>query len=212
MAFLVVACTSVGQMARVPSVDACTIPRLARQPSVPMTMADAMRAPSISDDEARIAGDCVEGTRRAAFVDSDHVAAREHAAWRRMTTRPYRSEHAFRGIYVEIFADARAAGYAQFEDGVPLPVGARIAKASFLISHEGLVSPGPLFLLEKMPPGFDPEGGDWRYTLVGPDGKVVGETGGHNASGVRYCFNCHKAGRNQDFLLFPAPPYRRPAS
>lgn len=212
VALALAACTPVGFVAQVDSVSECTIARLARMPNTPMTMLDSLRAPPISDDEARTAGNCVEGARRAAFLKAEHISAREHANWAPMTTRPYRSEHSLQSVYVQVFANAEAAGYAKFEDGTPMPVGAGIAKAAFRISHEGRVSPGPLYMLEKMALGFDSDGGDWRYTLVGPDGRIVGQTGARADAWMGHCKVCHVAAREQDFLLFPAPPYRRKAN
>lgn len=72
-----------------------------------------------------------------------------------------------------------------------------------------MCQPGPLYMPEKMPAGFDPDGGDWRYTLLGPDGQIVGQTGGRADVWMGHCKACHVAAREQDFLLFPAPPYRR---
>lgn len=206
------ACTPEGYVARVDAVADCTIPRLARMPATPLNMRDFLRAPPLSDDEARIAGDCVEGMRRAAFTAAEHLPAREHAGWARMTTRPYRSEHSLQSVYVEVFVNAKAADYARFEDGTPMPVGAGIAKAAFRVSHEGEVAPAQLYMLEKMPPGFDTAAGDWRYTLVGPDGRIVGQTGGRADAWMGHCKVCHMAARDQDFLLFPAPPYRHKAN
>lgn len=212
VAVLATACTSAPYLGRVAPDRSCTIERLAWMPSVPLTMLDALRSPPLSDEEARLAGECVEASRHANLARSDHPVAREHAAWQPMTVQAYRSEHGSRGLNVNIFVDRLAAGYIKFEDGDPMPVGARIAKASFAVTHDGLVSGGPLFAMEKMPPGFDPGGGDWRYTLIGPDGTLIGETGGRNAEEVRFCFTCHEAARGQDFLLFPAPLYRRKGS
>lgn len=212
VALALAACTPDGFVARVDAVDECTIQRLARMPNTPLNMRDSLRAPPLSDDEARIAGDCVEGVRRAAFAMAEHLPAREHAGWARMTTRPYRSEHSLQSVYVEVFANARAADYARFEDGTPLPIGAGIAKAAFRVSHDGEVAPAQLYMLEKMPPGFDPETGDWRYTMIGPDGQIVGQTGGRADAWMGHCKVCHVIARDQDFLLFPAPPYRRKAN
>lgn len=35
--------------------------------------------------------------------------------------------------------------------------------------------PGPLMAMEKMPPGFDTEHGDWRYVVVSPEGELLSD-------------------------------------
>ena len=92
-----------------------------------------------------------------------------------------------------------------------MPEGTVIAKDSFTVTDDGDVYPGPLFLMEKMAPGFSPQTGDWRYTMIMPDGSVFGVTGGQNATSVAFCANCHGiAGDSQDHLIFIPTPYRTP--
>lgn len=35
--------------------------------------------------------------------------------------------------------------------------------------------PGPLMAMEKMPPGFDPEHGDWRYVVMSAEGELLSD-------------------------------------
>ena len=60
-------------------------------------------------------------------------------------------------------------------------------------------SPGPLFLVEKMSAGFGADGGDWRYTLMMPNGQVFGVTGEKGSSNVAFCKDCHIA-VGEDFI------------
>ena len=41
---------------------------------------------------------------------------------------------------------------------------ATIAKGVFAVDQSGAFMPGPLFIMEKMPAGFNYVSGDWRYT------------------------------------------------
>ncbi|MFQ5745262.1 MAG: hypothetical protein ACE5HV_17025, partial [Acidobacteriota bacterium] len=63
--------------------------------------------------------------------------------------------------------------------------------------------PGPLFLMEKMPAGFSPETGDWRYTMIMPNGSVFGATKGRNADKVQFCADCHGASDNDSMFFLP---------
>ena len=43
--------------------------------------------------------------------------------------------------------------YLQYEKAGTLPVGAIIAKDSFVVAKDGTLTPGPLFVMEKWPKG-----------------------------------------------------------
>ena len=62
--------------------------------------------------------------------------------------------------------------------------------------------------MEKMAKGFDPESGDWRYTMIMPDGSVFGTTNGENGDKVAYCIGCHAAVADNDHLFFVPDEFR----
>ena len=70
-----------------------------------------------------------------------------------------------------------------------------------MAAPDGKLSVGPLFLMEKMESGFNQASGDWRYALIGPNGKVMGTTGGTGSKGVEFCAACHAAG-DADYMFF----------
>ena len=72
-----------------------------------------------------------------------------------------------------------------------MPVGAILAKDSFVVGGDGSVGRGPLFLMEKMEPGFNPDSDDWRYSMIMPDGNLFGVTNGTNSNAVAFCITCH---------------------
>lgn len=83
----------------------------------------------------------------------------------------------------------------------PIPVGARLIKEHFERA-DGDTKPGPIMMMEKMPPGFDPEHGDWRYVVIDSTGVQVED--GH----VESCAGCHgDAPRDHVFrVVEPARP------
>ena len=84
-----------------------------------------------------------------------------------------------------------------------MPVGSVLAKDSFEVTDRGDVITASLSLMEKMPAGFNPEGRDWRYTMIMPDGTLFGTTNGEGSERVAFCIECHiAAGRAQDQLFF----------
>lgn len=152
---------------------------------------------------ARIRDDMV-----AAYRLSGDPVADSYRRWRRYNAVPYRSaQHGER--FLNNYANEVAADYGRFEDAGGLPVGAVVAKDSFTVTRRGDVFSGPLFVMEKMPTGFDPEARDWRYTMIMPDGSLFGRTGGEGDARVRFCVSCHKAaGSAQDHLFFVPEGYR----
>jgi hypothetical protein len=78
----------------------------------------------------------------------------------------------------DVLADE--AGLAALKGAGEVPVGARFVEEHF--EHD---ESGPVMMMEKRPPGFDPERGDWRYVVVGAGGEVVKD------GVVESCAGCH---------------------
>jgi hypothetical protein len=65
---------------------------------------------------------------------------------------------------------------------VVAPVGSRFVEEHY---ERGDAGAGPVFMMEKRPPGFDPTHGDWRYVAVGVGGNVAAD------GPVPGCAGCH---------------------
>ncbi len=136
--------------------------------------------------------------------------ARGYPRWQRFNIAPYLSEtHCNR--YANNFANKKAAdaGYGRLKQGERMPPGAVVVKDSFTVTKAGEVFPGALFFMEKLVPGRSPDTGDWRFVLILPDGSYIGDTTGDSPEDVAFCFTCHKAMANVDFLFFLPEEYRR---
>ncbi len=137
----------------------------------------------------------------AAYGLSGDLASRTYRGWRRYNRVPYRSAtHGER--YVNNYANALAKAYGDFEAAGRMPQGALLAKDSFAVTARGDVFSGPLFLMEKMAPGFSPPNNDWRYSMIMPDGSLFGETGGSGSARVEFCHACHAEVGDDDNLFF----------
>lgn len=143
-----------------------------------------------------------------AYELSQDPNAAGYQRWIRFNTAPYPSAtHGSR--YVNNYGNGLARGYARPNAFEALPEGAVLAKDSFAVTSDGDVFLGPLFLMEKMAPGFDPKSRDWRYSMIMPDGSFFGMTGGDNDADVRFCVTCHEAaGDENDHLFFMPEAYR----
>ncbi len=132
---------------------------------------------------------------------SRNGAARNFTRWQRFNSAPYRSAtHGQR--YVNNYANASAVSYGLYEGAGIMPAGAVIVKDTFYVSDSGGVFPGALMIMEKMAAGFDEATGDWRYTMIMPDGSLFGTTGGEGAESVEFCASCHVLAAAYDHLFF----------
>ncbi len=151
----------------------------------------------------RILDDMVAGYRLSGlpFVD-------RYRTWRRYNTVPYRSaQHGER--YVNNYANDAAKSYRHFEASGEMPAGSVLVKDSFAVTKRGDVFSGPLFVMEKMPAGFNLVSRDWRYTMIMPDGSLFGTTSGEGSERVGFCATCHKlAGHQNDHLFYIPERYR----
>jgi len=111
--------------------------------------------------------------------------------------------------YVQNYANDTAKAYGAFEKAGVMPVGSTLAKDSFTVNGEGRIGIGPLFLMEKMPAGFNQDSGDWKYSMVMPTGAVMGVTNGKNSSAMNFCFECHMSvAEDQDSMMLLPEEYR----
>jgi hypothetical protein len=126
---------------------------------------------------------------------------RSYLSWRRFNTAPYRSAtHGAR--YVNNYGNRIGEAYGAFEQAGNLPEGAMLVKDSFTATADGAIYAGPMFVMKKMAAGFNSESGDWRYSMIMPDGSLFGETGGVNAESVDFCIGCHATRSKYDHLFF----------
>ncbi len=135
----------------------------------------------------------------AGYAKSGIPAAKEYSKWSRFNKTPYVSDtHGSR----EVNNYSNRKSYGKYEEAGTMSVGTILAKDSFMVSPSGKVNPGPLFLMEKMKAGYNKENGDWAYTLIMPNGMVVGTSQGKGAQNVNFCSDCHNAAEDQDYMFF----------
>ncbi len=92
---------------------------------------------------------------------------------------------------VDVYVSDAGAEAFRAERG-PVPLGTRLVKEHFERSTNrdrdddgGAPAAGPLMMMEKVAPGFDPEHGDWRYVVVGKSGEVLKD------GPISSCAGCH---------------------
>ena len=177
---------------------------------------DHLPAGDVTDSQADKTYESIKAALVESYTKSPLPVAGLYNDWRRYNTTPYVSEpHG--GRLVNDFANSVAADYGRFEIETQLPPGSVIAMDSFRVIPSCLplsitadaVQHGPLFVMEKMKSGFNTASGDWRFSMVMPDGGLFGETKGVGHDRVEFCANCHQSAKpGQDWLFFPPKDYR----
>lgn len=153
-------------------------------------------------DEAKAAYDCIKDDLAEAYAVSGLEVATAYVNWDNYSAAPYLSAlHGSR--YVNNLGNEAAASYAEWEAGGPMVPGGILVKDSMTISTTGKVGVGPLFLMEKMEAGWNPDSDDWKYSLVTANGSVFGETKGTNAGAVGFCVDCHLAAERDHMFFLP---------
>ncbi len=162
----------------------------------------------MTDAEAVAVYDCLMRELKAAYAKSDNKVAVSYMSWARYSTQAYQSgTHG--GRYVQNYGNAAARAYGAYEKAGTMPAGAILAKDSFAVTPKGKASVGPLFLMEKMNAGFNAGTGDWRYTMIMPNGSVFGTTGGKGGAKMQFCADCHlSVTPDVDSMLFMPDEYR----
>ena len=156
---------------------------------------------NISDADAQKAYDALKKRMARGYGMSDDPAAKVYTRWQRYNTAPYLSAgHGRR--FLNTYGNSAAKDYGKYESAGRFPVGSMLAKDSMAITEDGKVNPGPLFLMEKMPEGFNHVSGDWKYTMIMPDGSIFGITNGAGSKQVEFCVPCHLAAEKNDHLHF----------
>ena len=156
---------------------------------------------NISDEDAQKAYDAVKPHMARGYAMSEDPAAKVYTKWKRYNTAPYLSAgHGRR--FLNTYGNSTAKDYAKYEAAGRFPVGSILAKDSMAITADGKVNPGPLFLMEKMTEGFNHASGDWKYSMIMPDGSIFGITNGIGDKQVKFCVPCHLAAEKNDHLHF----------
>lgn len=175
------------------------------QPRRHFRLRDPLRMPP---EEAAAIYAIVADALARGYARSGDPVARVYQGWTRANSAPYLSSshgnHYLNNYVNDIGRDA----YLRYERAAKLPVGTVIAKDSFTVSKYHEILLGPLVIMEKMPAGFSPASGDWKFTMIDVDGGVFGVSNGKGAERVRFCLGCHYAAEANDYLYFVPKAYR----
>ena len=165
-------------------------------------------APELTTAEAKGAYECLMKEMLAGYAKSGLKMAGFYKDWDIYNNQPYVSD-THGGRFVNNYANATAKKYGKFEGSGKMPVSSVLAKDSFAVHANGKMGAGPLFLMEKMPTGFNKGSGNWRYTMVMPDGAIFGVTNGENSAKMQFCIDCHAAvAEDQDSMMLLPDEYR----
>jgi hypothetical protein len=177
-------------------------------PCNPCNPCGGAAAAELTEAEAAKAYDCLLGEMRTAYGKSKSPTAKNYLNFGRYSRVAYQSA-THGGRYVQNYANEHGKAYGAFEKAGTLPVGTLLAKDSFSAAANGKLGVGPLFLMQKMAAGFNKTSRDWKYTMIMPDGKIFGVTGGKKAAAVKFCYECHNGvAPDQDSVMLVPEEFR----
>jgi len=168
----------------------------------PCNPCGAAASVELTEAELAEAYDCLMEAMKKAYGASGLDVATKYRGWPRFSRVPYQSAtHGSRYVQNHASPDG-AAAYGRFEKVGRMPAGAVAAKDSFVVQPDGTLALGPLSVMEKLPAGSSAGTGDWKYTMVMPNGQVM--AGGQ----TQFCADCHMSASDTDSLFFIPEEYR----
>lgn len=174
--------------------------RMSQTVNDPLT-ASGTDAVHLTEEEAEAAYDCVADEIVTAMAASPHAVARLFPTWRRIDGPPFHESY-LGGRYSVVYANDQVdtdTNEGAFVDR-GIAVGGILATPSFVVGDAGIVSPGPMVLAEKMPRGFTPAFGNYRYTIIDAAGQVRAATNGANRELIALCERCTDQGADRLFV------------
>ncbi|WP_350334970.1 cytochrome P460 family protein [Coralliovum pocilloporae] len=166
----------------------------------------------LTDADATALYDCIKDKLAEGYKGSGLEEATAFRSWFVPNTNTFVSPTHGKRFVQHYINDIGKEAYLKYDDVDKnvMPVGTIAAKESFAVSKkDGKVRPGPLFLMEKVAAGTLPDTGDWKYTLISPKGKIIGQTGTESEKKIKFCHGCHQnALEDYDAMFFPDVDYR----
>lgn len=156
----------------------------------PTLMEDGSPAARPGMDQLDDAYGCFEEQLLAGYGHSKHVLARIFGDWERDSYAPFMYDDVGER-YLVVYGNDRATGDEEtlwLDRG--LPVGATLAAAGFSVNDEGMLIAEPLMIYEKMTQGYIFGRGNWRQTMIAPNGDLMGVTKGPGEDTLTACSDC----------------------
>ena len=136
-------------------------------------------AADISGDDAEKIYKKLSPSLLAGYAKSGISAAKEYTKWSRFNKTPYVSDT--HGTR-EVNNYSNRDSYGKYEEAGTMTEGTILAKDSFLVNS---------------------------YSLIMPNGMVVGTSGGKGSQNVNFCADCHNAAEDQDYMFFLPEEHRK---
>jgi hypothetical protein len=164
----------------------------------PTKAEDGSPAATPGKEQLEAAYNCFEERLLAGYAQSKHIIAKTFGNWERASDYPFIYDQVG-DQYLVVYGNDRAVGEEKtvWMDR-DMPIGAMVVAAGFTIDDQGVLSAAPAMIYEKMVNGYTIARGNWRQTMIAPDGDIIGVTNGPGADNLTICQDC--AGRSADRL------------
>jgi hypothetical protein len=166
----------------------------------PTKAEDGSPAATPGKEQLEAAYDCFEERLLAGYAQSKHIIAKTFGNWERASDYPFIYDQVG-DQYLVVYGNDRAVGEEKtvWMDR-NMPIGATVVAAGFKIDDQGVLSPAPAMIYEKMINGYTIARGNWRQTMIAPDGDIIGVTNGPGADNLTVCQDCAAGSADRLYL------------
>jgi hypothetical protein len=166
----------------------------------PTKAEDGSRAAAPGKEQLEAAYDCFEERLLAGYAQSKHIIAKTFGNWERASDYPFIYDQVG-DQYLVVYGNDRAVGEEKtvWMDR-NMPIGATVVAAGFKIDDQGVLTPAPAMIYEKMINGYTIARGNWRQTMIAPDGDIIGVTNGPGADNLTVCQDCAAGSADRLYL------------
>jgi len=162
----------------------------------------------LTAEEAQAVYDCLEGALHEGYTEGPKQwipedVVEDYRDWQLASTHPAAPGfHAGRFLLTWV-NDTGFDAYTEYAEDPDIPAGTWIAKESFSVGEDGGVTPGPLFIMQKVEEGTSPDTDDWYYMAVAASGTPMA------VNVMTVCNECHMGTFGyQGGLGYPVPEAR----
>ena len=142
--------------------------------------------------------------------DDEKMAGTDFLTYTKMTTRPYHTDmdavgHAdtWHNIWVN---DVGLSAYMSRSANVP--VGTVVVKEDFTNTDGAPGAYQKYLVMEKRSAGYDPDYGDWHYSVRTPEDEIMVIDGTTMDGALAYCKGCHIGASSTGYLFGPPDSVR----
>jgi hypothetical protein len=143
----------------------------------------------------------VKGELATAYSKAGVISVNNYQNWALFNKAPYVADTHGRRLANNYANKVGEKAYGRYEKVGKIPVGSIAAKDSCALKPGRKIAFSTLFFMEKIDASRSKAKNNWRYSMIFPNGSIMGATGGKNSKAMQFCHDCHGPAENEDSLF-----------